>query len=143
MIALYLFTENMDMYGPVPCTVELAEKDALPRSQNRAGVFHHEPLGGAHQGGPDMRRGIPLQVPIRHIFRHEPFQGCLNVGPDAGVRAFVDGDGRRGMGDKNQTITVLNPCGVGRLFDVRPDLIRDVDHFGFLGCLDRENHIPP
>jgi len=84
-----------------PRPVEFAEIDPLPGAQGQASVVNEKGFGGTDEGRLDVGGRISFRVLIRTGEGDEAVEIREKIVLDARVGVLVDGDGGRGMGDKD------------------------------------------
>src|SRR5271155_4225266 len=78
--------DNFYMEFAVARSVELAEENALPATQQQFSVGDEDGLGVAYQNGFDVRVGIAFAVFIRAAIGDQAIKSSLDVAGHVGIR---------------------------------------------------------
>src|SRR5882672_9309585 len=88
---------NFHLQPPVAGAVKLAKEHSLPAPQHQLAALYMNDLTRPHKHGLYMRVRVALAVPVRPRCGDQPVQSAFDVTGHMRVRAFIDGDRRRGV----------------------------------------------
>ena len=123
-------TDDVDVNHARPGTVELAQIDTLPPTQNQSTLLDDHSYTVTDDAGACVSGGVALVVLVVGLHpRHHPFQIGQHVATNRRIGVLVDRDSRRCVGDIDDDMAAPDLAAGDHCFDLRSNLVQ------FLMCL--------
>jgi hypothetical protein len=97
------FTHDSNAYRTLTRTIELAQKNALPGTENQCAIFNQNRLACARENGFHMGVSVSFRMAIWPMVGNQAIENAFDIARHVGIGVLVNCDARRGVGKVNVT----------------------------------------